>query len=718
MLTTSNLLLPFRIIDLGCSAGYLRGISPQRKPLARKILLADDSVTAQNMGRKILADAGYEVVTVNNGSAALKKIAEVKPDLIVLDVYMPGYSGLEVCQRLKEAGDTSRIPVLLTVGKLEPFKPEEARRVRAESFIVKPFEASELLSALAKLEDKMVPRSESSKPGRFARAIAAVEEGRYDKATAGDDESGWKNRIAFPSKKKRKTEEAEDADDPAIYNPVNKDLRTVVDHKPGARTEAVPESRVDLAALAPEGLPKDVTAEEIAALAAAAAQIQGKVADARSPDVEPAPPPPEAATVPSSQAADAVERSAEEKPAKIETPAEIPHETVAPEGPAPPTSADVVAAVGDLEKTPVPISAPTQSGNGLGSHEPANPPEAEPVTMAVVAGAEHAFTTSRWMAAPVALLPEEASVILEEEMRKAQAVITEFQAPAVEPDPEPVAEIYPAPAEPIAAEAPAPVEAVSQISTASTWSEAEQATQASAASVEAAPAAGDDREAVTASTVVETGMARESANTPAARIESAPSSVEPVAHETEPVSEPPAAELAVPEASPADTPAEHEQQNQSHEEDKAEEPLGSHETSAVVAEIATVPSETATDSLAVGESVEVSSSPAPGEVIPTSESAPHSGEAAKPESDISATTAAAWASWRKIRESDSPSPSPPDNNSEDTSVPADRAAMAVAAGAETAPEESPEIESIVDSVLADLRPKIVAEISKKLKKKK
>jgi len=62
--------------------------------LARKILLADDSVTAQNMGRKILTDAGYEVITVNNGSAALKKIAEHKPDLIVLDVYMPGYSGL------------------------------------------------------------------------------------------------------------------------------------------------------------------------------------------------------------------------------------------------------------------------------------------------------------------------------------------------------------------------------------------------------------------------------------------------------------------------------------------------------------------------------------------------------------------------------------------------------------------------------------------------
>jgi CheY-like chemotaxis protein len=128
--------------------------------LARTVLLADDSVTAQNMGRRILTDAGYEVITVNNGSAALKKIHESRPDLIVLDVYMPGYGGLEVCQRLKESDATVKIPVLLTVGKMEPFKTEEAKRVRADGHIVKPFDASELLAALAKLEDKIVPKSE------------------------------------------------------------------------------------------------------------------------------------------------------------------------------------------------------------------------------------------------------------------------------------------------------------------------------------------------------------------------------------------------------------------------------------------------------------------------------------------------------------------------------------------------------------------------------
>src|SRR5215472_4285802 len=237
------------------------------------------------MGRKILADAGYEVITVNNGSAALKKISEQRPDLIVLDVYMPGYSGLEVCQRLKEVGETSRIPILLTVGKLEPFKTDEAKRVRADGFIVKPFEASELLSALSKLEDKIVPRAES-KPGRFARATAAIE----DRTVAVDEDNGWKSRIAFPSKKKESAPEPP-AEDPAIYNPVNKDLRTVIEHpasvevskaEPVSKTENTEEAKVDLGALAPEGLPKDVTPEEIAALAAAAAQMQGTALETKA----------------------------------------------------------------------------------------------------------------------------------------------------------------------------------------------------------------------------------------------------------------------------------------------------------------------------------------------------------------------------------------------------------------------------------------------------
>ena len=115
------------------------------------ILLADDSMTAQNMAKKILSEAGYEVTTVSNGAAALKKIAERTPDLVILDIYMPGYTGLEVCERVKRAAATSRMPVLLSVGKLEPYREQDATAVRADGVIVKPFEATELVTIVTNI---------------------------------------------------------------------------------------------------------------------------------------------------------------------------------------------------------------------------------------------------------------------------------------------------------------------------------------------------------------------------------------------------------------------------------------------------------------------------------------------------------------------------------------------------------------------------------------
>lgn len=123
--------------------------------MSLRILFADDSMTAQNMGKKILSEAGYDVVAVSNGAAAVKKIAEQKPDIIILDVYMPGYSGLEVCEKVRGSLDTLKTPVLLTVGKMEPFKSEDGNRVKADGVIIKPFEATDLLAIVKKFEERI-----------------------------------------------------------------------------------------------------------------------------------------------------------------------------------------------------------------------------------------------------------------------------------------------------------------------------------------------------------------------------------------------------------------------------------------------------------------------------------------------------------------------------------------------------------------------------------
>lgn len=130
--------------------------------MALKILLADDSMTAQKLGQKILADAGHEVITVSNGAAAFKRISEHKPDLLLLDVFMPGYSGPELCEKVRAGGGLT--PVLLTVGQMEHFDPAEAERVKADGVIVKPFVAKDLEDVVAKIEQKLSASAAASYP--------------------------------------------------------------------------------------------------------------------------------------------------------------------------------------------------------------------------------------------------------------------------------------------------------------------------------------------------------------------------------------------------------------------------------------------------------------------------------------------------------------------------------------------------------------------------
>jgi CheY-like chemotaxis protein len=684
--------------------------------LARKILLADDSVTAQNMGRKILADAGYEVIAVNNGSAALKKIAELKPDLVILDVYMPGYSGLEVCQRLKESPETARIPVLLTVGKLEPFKPEEAQRVRAEGFIVKPFEASELLATLSKLEDKVVPRPEPSKPGRFARAIAAAEEsgrgGRNEAPGTDSSDTGWKSRIGFP---KQKTEPEEKVEEEApAQSPVNRDVSTTVptplekaadrifksEDSPG--TEAAG-SRVDVAAVAPAGLPKDVTPEEVAAIAAAAAQMQMVAKAIQEEHLVPAAEN-SAAPVSQSQASEAQVREAptaatqvgETSPASIEPTPSRTEENIAAasslqtESAATEVEAKTASPADSKEsKTEIPAGevAAVEIYRRRKGDISAEETQDVPVTMAATAETVAAASAgaSRWTAVSVALEGSEATISLDQEMQKAQAAsvpadsapvgsASADSAPArasiASPEPEKVSESEPAANAAPAEAGPAPVE--------------------SNAAVAASSHSRVDAEPVPTSAAASAVSAAEVA--PIEKIAEASQAVQLAQTMPEPVAEPVRA-LEIPEVV-------------EHSPYASQELKSAPEATSGIAE-------TVSASSTSFASVEREAEPA-----------------AEPKLDPETVknTAAAWASWRQVRDTGKGDEAEAQPREYDTprSAPPDTAAMAVAAGAEqivqeaaaAAAEGESNVASIVDSVLADLRPKLMEEINRKMSKKK
>ena len=138
-----------------------------------KILLADDSGTAQRMGAQILSAEGHEVATVSNGSAAIKMLGKFSPDLIVADVFMPGKTGYELCEFVKSDPDSAWIPVLLIVAPMEPYDATEGQRVKADGLVTKPLDKSNLVETVqALLASAKRPAPPPKKHG--AKAAAAV----------------------------------------------------------------------------------------------------------------------------------------------------------------------------------------------------------------------------------------------------------------------------------------------------------------------------------------------------------------------------------------------------------------------------------------------------------------------------------------------------------------------------------------------------------------
>ena len=128
------------------------------------ILLADDSITIQKIVNLTFSGEGIDVVTVGNGEAAVKKIHELRPALVLADIFMPGKNGYEVCDYIKTDPTLSATPVILLVGAFEPFDSTEAARVKADGHLTKPFEIKVLISAVNSLISAASDQKEAAEP--------------------------------------------------------------------------------------------------------------------------------------------------------------------------------------------------------------------------------------------------------------------------------------------------------------------------------------------------------------------------------------------------------------------------------------------------------------------------------------------------------------------------------------------------------------------------
>jgi CheY-like chemotaxis protein len=118
--------------------------------LVAKILVADDNSNIQKMVTLALKDQGIEVVAVGNGEAAVRKISDIRPDLVLADVFMPVRNGYEVCQYVKSDSTLAHIPVILLVGAFDPLDEQEAQRVGADGVLKKPFVPPDPLISMVK----------------------------------------------------------------------------------------------------------------------------------------------------------------------------------------------------------------------------------------------------------------------------------------------------------------------------------------------------------------------------------------------------------------------------------------------------------------------------------------------------------------------------------------------------------------------------------------
>jgi CheY-like chemotaxis protein len=127
----------------------------------KKIMVVDDESDIRFVIRTMLEREGFEVVEAGSGEETLEKLKELKPDLLLLDVMMPGLDGWETCAKIKSENGTKKIPVVMLTAKTsEEDKVKAFEECRAEWHISKPIDRAKFIETVKWLLD--------SPPGRTA----------------------------------------------------------------------------------------------------------------------------------------------------------------------------------------------------------------------------------------------------------------------------------------------------------------------------------------------------------------------------------------------------------------------------------------------------------------------------------------------------------------------------------------------------------------------
>jgi CheY-like chemotaxis protein len=129
-----------------------------------RILLADDSPQALRLGEQILTAQGMEVVSVTDGAVALRRLSDVNPDLLIVDVFLPTKSGFDLARFMKAEPAFRDIPIVFAAAPVDTFDEQDARNAGADAILRKPFEASGLLDTVQTLLEKRAQTKKNTAP--------------------------------------------------------------------------------------------------------------------------------------------------------------------------------------------------------------------------------------------------------------------------------------------------------------------------------------------------------------------------------------------------------------------------------------------------------------------------------------------------------------------------------------------------------------------------
>lgn len=116
-----------------------------------KIVVIEDDPLIQKLISQTLRREGYEVVTANDGSAGLRTVMETNPNLVVLDISMPGLDGYQVCQHLRSDPATANLPIIMVTAMARPADQRRGFETGADDYLPKPFALADLVTRVQSL---------------------------------------------------------------------------------------------------------------------------------------------------------------------------------------------------------------------------------------------------------------------------------------------------------------------------------------------------------------------------------------------------------------------------------------------------------------------------------------------------------------------------------------------------------------------------------------